>query len=198
MYDKNILIIGASGGIGSGFVSQLLPREDTGLLFATHRSFSVTPSNLSQLLQQFPEKLNLIPVDVTREEDIKNSVALIKTKVDKLHLVINCVGILHEEKLQPEKSLKHINPQNLMRYFEVNTIPTVLWAKHLLPLFKHPERTVFAVLSAKVGSIEDNRLGMVWLSRLQGCPEYAGQKYCHRIQPSDSKHHRRRPPPGHH
>lgn len=158
MSGRNILIIGGSGGIGSGFVAQLLPREDTSLLFATYRPSSYPP-NLSPLLQQFPEKFNLLPVDVTREEDIEKAVLQIKTKVDKLHLVINCVGILHEGDLQPEKSLKHINPKNLMRYFEVNTIPTVLWAKHLLPLFKHPERTVFAILSAKVGSIEDNRLG---------------------------------------
>ncbi|MGL4501896.1 MAG: SDR family NAD(P)-dependent oxidoreductase, partial [Planktothrix sp.] len=48
---------------------------------------------------------------------------------------------------------------NLMRYFQVNSIGAVLLAKHLLPLFQHNQRSIFATISAKVGSIGDNQLG---------------------------------------
>jgi len=155
---KNILIIGGNRGIGAGFVKKLISSSDTGRLFVTYRCHD-TSSDLLHLAQVNPDKIIPLEVDVTQEDAIASSMQEIKTHVDKLHLVINCVGILHEENLFPEKSLKHINADNLLRYFQVNTIPTALWAKHLIPLFKHPERSIFAIISAKVGSIEDNRLG---------------------------------------
>ncbi|NET53570.1 MAG: SDR family NAD(P)-dependent oxidoreductase [Merismopedia sp. SIO2A8] len=87
------------------------------------------------------------------------SVEEIHTDGDKLHLVVNCVGLLHEGTLQPEKSLRQINAEQLMQYFQVNSIGAVLLAKHLLPLFQHRDRSIFATISAKIGSIGDNRLG---------------------------------------
>jgi NAD(P)-dependent dehydrogenase (short-subunit alcohol dehydrogenase family) len=69
------------------------------------------------------------------------------------------VGLLHEGDLQPEKSLRHLQSAQLQRYFAVNSIGPVLLAKYLLPLLRHTERSMFATLSAKVGSIGDNHLG---------------------------------------
>ncbi|NCO75447.1 MAG: SDR family NAD(P)-dependent oxidoreductase [Cyanobacteria bacterium] len=155
---KNILIIGASQGIGNGFVQQLLTDTNVHHLFATYRK-EETAKNLLSLESLYPHKLTTIKVNVTKENDIEQATQYIKTQVDNLHLVINCVGILHEDNLQPEKSLKHLNADNLLRYFQVNTIPSALWAKHLLPLLKHSQRSIFASISAKVGSIEDNHLG---------------------------------------
>jgi NAD(P)-dependent dehydrogenase (short-subunit alcohol dehydrogenase family) len=156
--EKNILIIGASQGIGNGFVQQLISENNTGHIFATYRT-EKSAQNLFSLKALHPDKLTTIRVDVTAENDIQQAITVIKSQVDKLHLVINCVGILHENDLQPEKSLKHLNADNLSRYFQVNTIPTALWGKHLQPLFKHPQTSIFAIISAKVGSIEDNQLG---------------------------------------
>lgn len=155
---KNILVIGGNRGIGEGFVHQLMSRSDVESLFVTYRCRE-TAQNLFNLVDLYPQKIIPLEVDVTQEGAIASSSKTIQSHVDKLHLVINCVGILHEENLFPEKSLKHINSDNLLRYFQVNTIPTALWAKHLIPLFKHSEKTIFAIISAKVGSIEDNRLG---------------------------------------
>jgi NAD(P)-dependent dehydrogenase (short-subunit alcohol dehydrogenase family) len=76
-----------------------------------------------------------------------------------LHLVINCIGILHEGALQPEKSLRQLNAEQLLRYFQVNSIGSALVAKHIQPFFKRSDRAIFATLSAKVGSIGDNHLG---------------------------------------
>ena len=98
-------------------------------------------------------------MDITEELEISAAVEKISAGVDKLHLVINCVGILHEGEMLPEKSLRQINPDNLMRYFQVNSIGGILLAKHLQPLFKHKEKNIFACISAKIGSIGDNRLG---------------------------------------
>lgn len=155
---KNILIIGGNRGIGAGFVHKLVSSPETGRLFFTYRCRHAS-SEVLDLVKIKPHQVIPLEVDVTQEDAIASALVQIKSHVDKLHLVINCVGILHEENLFPEKSLKHINADKLLRYFQVNTIPTALWAKHLIPLFKHPERSVFAIISAKVGSIEDNRLG---------------------------------------
>lgn len=155
---RKVLIIGATQGIGFGFVQQLINDAQINKIYATYRN----TNNANQLLaiaKKFPNKLQCLQGDVTQESEIINIIESIKKDTNDLHLVINCVGILHEDNLQPEKSLKHINTDNLLRYFNVNSIPTVLFAKHLLPLFKHQEKSIFACISAKVGSIEDNRLG---------------------------------------
>jgi NAD(P)-dependent dehydrogenase (short-subunit alcohol dehydrogenase family) len=155
---KNALIVGATQGIGRGFVEQLLDSSEINLIFATYRR-PEKALDLLTLENLYPDKLITLPLDVTSEAQIQQAIKQINSKIEQLHLVINCVGILHEGDLQPEKSLKHIQQEHLLRYFEVNTIPTVLLAKYLLPLFKHPEFSIWATISAKVGSIEDNRLG---------------------------------------
>ena len=155
---KNVLIIGGSRGIGCGFVNKLLTQININKLYATYRHQN-SASSLINLAHQYPHKLTCLTLDITDENQIAKSVDQIASEVKKLHLVINCVGILHENNLQPEKSLRHINSENLLRYFEVNSIGSVLLAKHLLPLFRHQEQSILAAISAKIGSIEDNRLG---------------------------------------
>lgn len=158
MIDKYILIIGANGGIGCGFVEKLINSSPESLIFATYRR-QETAQKLFDLISLYPEKIISLQVNTTEEKEIIKAIESIKYKTNKLDLVINCVGVLHDNELQPEKSLKHINKENLLHYFEVNTIPTVLWAKHLIPLFKHSEKSIFATISAKVGSIQDNGIG---------------------------------------
>lgn len=155
---KNALIIGASQGIGLGFVQKLLNNHEYQHIYATYRH-QYSAANLIAIAQQYPQKITCLKLDVTDENQVIDSLKQINSTSTKLHLVINCVGILHEGKLQPEKSLKHINSANLLHYFEVNSIASVLLAKHLKPFFKHQEKSIFATISAKVGSIGDNRLG---------------------------------------
>lgn len=156
--NKNVLIIGASQGIGFGFVQQLVNDPQVNKIYGTYRNINHADL-LLMMKEKYPDKLQCLQGDVTQESDIINVINEIKKATNNLHLVINCVGILHENDLQPEKSLRHINTENLLRYFTVNSIPTVLFAKHLLPLLKHKESSIFASISGKVGSIEDNRLG---------------------------------------
>ena len=156
--DANALVIGASRGIGLGFVKQLLLNQAIVKIFATYRSRE-SATELLALAEKNSDRLKCIAVDITKEDQIAESFNQISTEVKKLHLVINCVGILHEGKLQPEKSLRQIEPDNLIRYFQVNSIGGILWAKHLMPLFRHSESSIFANISAKIGSIGDNRLG---------------------------------------
>ncbi|MEL6928989.1 MAG: SDR family NAD(P)-dependent oxidoreductase [Cyanobacteria bacterium J06600_6] len=154
----NALIIGASQGIGLGFVQSLLRENNIQQIFATYRQDD-TAAELLKLETEFGDRLQCLQVDVTQETQIATAVKQIQTSVPQLHLVIYCVGVLHEGELTPEKSLRQINSENLIYSFQVNSVGAVLFAKHLMPLFKKTEKSVFASISAKVGSIGDNRLG---------------------------------------
>lgn len=154
----NVLIVGASQGIGLGFVKKLLQDDRISKVYTTSRQ-PESASDLIALAGEHSERLICLQMDITDELQIVEAVKKIRTQVDKLHLVVNCVGLLYEDSLQPEKSLRQINSENLLRYFQINSIGAVLLAKHLLPLFRHGERSVFASISAKLGSIDDNKLG---------------------------------------
>jgi NAD(P)-dependent dehydrogenase (short-subunit alcohol dehydrogenase family) len=158
IHNANAFIVGASQGIGLGFVQQLLQDERFVRVYATYRQ-AESASELLSLAGENSNRLTCLSVDITDEAQIADCVHKIRADTPKLHLVINCVGILHEGTLQPEKSLRHITSEQLVRYFQVNSIGAVLLAKHLLPLFRHNERSVFASISAKIGSIGDNKLG---------------------------------------
>jgi len=151
------LIVGANRGIGLGFVQRLLQDERVDRLFAAHREPVTT--ELSELAKQFSDRLNPIAMDVTDEAQIVAGVQQIRESVSQLHLVIYCVGLLHDGELQPEKGLQQIQTDKMLRYFQVNSIGAILLAKHLLPLLKHSEPSILANISAKVGSIGDNQLG---------------------------------------
>lgn len=153
----NVLVVGANRGIGLGFVQHLLRDDRISRIYATYRD-SATPE-LSSLSEQYPHRLSLISMDIIDEAQIAQGVAQIQQQIERLHLVLYCVGFLHEGDIQPEKSLQQIRTDHLLRYFQVNSIGAVLLAKHILPLLKHSDRNVFASISAKVGSIGDNQLG---------------------------------------
>ena len=156
--NANALIVGANQGIGLGFVKALLQDNNIAKIYATYRN-AAKATELISLQKEYSQKLVCLSMDITQESQISAAVEKISAEVDKLHLVINCVGILHEGEMQPEKSLRQINPEQLMRYFQVNSIGGILLAKHLQPLFKHQDKNIFACISAKIGSIGDNRLG---------------------------------------
>lgn len=96
---------------------------------------------------------------MTVEAEIAAVVQAIAAETTALHYVINCVGILHEGELQPEKRLSQLEADRLWRYFQVNSIGAVLLAKQVQPLLKHGDRSILATISAKIGSIGDNQLG---------------------------------------
>ncbi len=155
---SNIFIIGASQGIGLGFVKQILQDNQVNKVYATYRN-SETASELLNLAANNSNKLICLKMDITDESSIIQGIKAISSETQKIHLVIYCVGMLHQGALQPEKSLRQINSENLINYFQVNSIGAVLLAKHLMPLLRHKEGSIFASISAKVGSIGDNRLG---------------------------------------
>lgn len=143
------VVIGSSGGIGSALTQLLAEDPSVSEIFAFSRS-----GKAAEVAKVSPAIL-----DVTDEASIQNAAEQVK-KTGKPDLVIIATGILSDgADLQPEKSYRHQSPLAFERVLRVNTIGPALVAKYFLPIMPRDRRAVFAALSARVGSISDNRLG---------------------------------------
>jgi len=98
-------------------------------------------------------------VDITREDEVAAAAARVAASARALGLIVIATGFLHDEEFRPERSWRDLDTRHLQRAFLVNAIGPALVMKHFLPLLPRQGRCVCAVLSARVGSIEDNRLG---------------------------------------
>ena len=142
------LITGASGGIGLAMARRCLAAGDT--VFAVSRHPPAAEAGLIPLA-----------VDLTREDDTAWLIQRVQEYTDTLDGLIHCAGVLHDPDtgMTPEKRLEDLDGEALQHAFALNAVAPMLLAKHALPLLRHHRRAVFASLSARVGSIADNRLG---------------------------------------
>ena len=151
--NANVAVFGASGGIGGAFVEQLAADPS----IASVHAFSRTP------IESAHAKVVARSVVYDDDEALRDA-AQLATAEQPLDLVIVASGILHRAaELRPEKSLRDLSAANMAEVFAVNTILPAMLAKHFLPCLRRGHKTVFAALSARVGSIADNRLGG-WVS----------------------------------
>ena len=130
-------MIGASGGIGAALADALAARGDV----VTRLSRGSDP-----------------PLDFDDEAGIAAAAAKLSAAAP-YDLVIVATGLLHGDGTAPEKSLRAIDGAALDRYFRVNATGPAMVMRHFLPLLARDRRALFAALSARVGSIDDNRIG---------------------------------------
>lgn len=153
------LVSGASRGIGLALVKQLLADCSVEHVFASARHARTTGS-LADLARVHAARLTPVDMDVTDEPSVCAAARLVAARSARLDLVMNCAGLLHDGAgIGPERRLADIDPAHIARSFAVNATGPLLVAKHFAPLFPRRDRVVFASLSARVGSIGDNRLG---------------------------------------
>jgi NAD(P)-dependent dehydrogenase (short-subunit alcohol dehydrogenase family) len=132
------IIIGSSGGIGDAFLRVLAGQQGADSVTGLSRASG--------------------DIDLTNEASIAAAAARC-AQGPSPDLVIVATGLLHNGEYGPEKSLRELNADRLAHIFAINVIGPALVAKHFLPLFARDKRGVFAALSARVGSISDNRIG---------------------------------------
>ena len=142
----NIVITGGAGGIGSAFVQALASRPQVNSIIATGRG--EPPENIDP-------KVTWQRLDLADEEAVSNWAG----RIEEIDWLINAAGILHTPSAGPEKTIRQFNPDFFLENMRINAMPSLLLAKHLHGKFTHGRPSVFATVSAKVGSIEDNRLG---------------------------------------
>ena len=154
-----VLVQGASRGIGLALVRRLLAHSECGRLFATCRNPQAA-EELATLAEEYPRRLSVLRLDLLDETSIAAAASAVGAGAARLALVINCAGVLHEPGgMQPERRLADVNAESFVQSVSVNALGPLLMAKHFEPLLRSAERTVFASISARVGSIGDNRLG---------------------------------------
>lgn len=136
------LVVGASGGIGAALVAAL--EADGRFAPVIGASRASDP-----------------PLDVTDEATIAALAESLDARLAgaPLVLVLDATGLLHDERLGPERSWRDITPEAMATAFAVNATGPALLIKHLAPRLAPAGKATFATLSAKVGSIGDNRLG---------------------------------------
>ncbi|MEC8039183.1 MAG: SDR family NAD(P)-dependent oxidoreductase [Pseudomonadota bacterium] len=135
---EQALVIGASGGIGAAMVAELQAR-------------GVSVTALSRSVDG---------LDVTDEASVSAHLGALQGPYD---LIFVATGALHGAGQPPEKTLKALDPAAMADQFAINCLGPAMVLKHALPLLPRQGRAVFAALSARVGSIGDNRLGG-WIS----------------------------------
>jgi len=133
------VVIGAGGGLGHALATAL---EQCGAYVrVTRLGRSTTPS-----------------LDLLSEPSIASAAAWV-AGLGEVRLVLDATGFLHDERFRPERGWRDIDPAHMAHAFAINALGPALLMKHFCPLFPREGRAVFATLSARVGSIGDNRLG---------------------------------------
>lgn len=138
-------VFGASGGIGGAFVDLLAQDPRCAIVHAGSRR----PAGSTNA------KVTPFAFDLTDPDSIADAAE----QIGDVDMVIVATGILHGDGLLPEKTVRSLDPAAMAQVFAINAIGPALIARHLLPCLPRERRTLFAALSAKVGSISDNQLG---------------------------------------
>ncbi|WP_434404211.1 SDR family NAD(P)-dependent oxidoreductase [Sphingobium sp. DN12] len=141
-------IFGASGAIGQAVALSLAQGGRFSSVHTGSRKGRSVPAP------------NCVPFSFDLESEA-SIVAAAATLPSSLDLIFVCTGMLHDQAaaIAPEKTMRALDAKALARSYLINAIGPALIAKHVLPRLAKDRRAIFAVLSAKVGSIGDNRLG---------------------------------------
>jgi NAD(P)-dependent dehydrogenase (short-subunit alcohol dehydrogenase family) len=141
--DFRALVFGASGGIGAALIKALSARSGSQQIIALSRASQPA-------------------FDLLDEASLADAAQVLKD-TGPFDLIFDATGALEINGAGPEKSIKAIAPDVMARQFAINAIGPALIIKHFVPLLRKDRPAVLASLSAKVGSIGDNRLGG-WIS----------------------------------
>ena len=144
---RKVAVIGSSGAIGRAFVDHYINDLSINSIFSFSRSSIGIDNN----------KVKHFSIDIENESSIENAAKSVeKTNFDE---IIIASGLLHTNEFGPEKSIKDLKADNILKVLNVNTVGPAIIGKYFLPLLNKDNKSVMAFLSARVGSISENKLG---------------------------------------
>ena len=144
---RKVAVIGSSGAIGRAFVDHYINDLSINSIFSFSRS-SIGIDN---------SKVKHFSIDIENESSIENAAKSVEeTNFDE---IIIASGLLHTNEFGPEKSIKDLKADNILKVLNVNTVGPAIIGKYFLPLLNKDNKSVMAFLSARVGSISENKLG---------------------------------------
>jgi NAD(P)-dependent dehydrogenase (short-subunit alcohol dehydrogenase family) len=141
-----IIVAGGSGGIGSALIDALLERFPQARVVASYHRATSRPER---------ERLRWRQIDLRDADAIERWAG----GFDSVDWIVNAAGYLHGGHGAPEKSIRGFDAEFLLHNIRSNTLPTLLLARYFAAALKRSPAPLLATVSARVGSIEDNRLG---------------------------------------
>jgi len=154
---RHALIFGGNGGIGHAMACELLENNHLVTVHIHHRGRK-SDDHLVKLKQKYSKRVKIYQSELFQTDLLAFSKE-IEGKEIKLDLLVNTIGFLHDEVTGPEKSLRDIDEDHFAKSFFINSTLTALMGKYFLPFFDRKEKGAFVTISAKIGSISDNRMG---------------------------------------
>ena len=145
-----VLVAGASGGIGAAFCTQITQSFPSARIIRMARD----PAALEPLTTASVD----VRLDIAEEPQIRDAVARIP-ETPPIDWVFVATGWLHDAEHRPEKTYRSLDAGHLLHAYRINAVGPALLLKHLIPRLNPANACKVGIVSARVGSISDNRLG---------------------------------------
>ncbi len=159
------VVHGACGGIGSALVAHLINDQKFNTVVATCRN----AAHMDHIAGAGGDAVALVEMDATDEASVHSAARQVASLNLPISLMVCCIGMLHSADSKPERRLMDVSANQMVESFRVNAIAPTLILKAFFPLLVRSDSPVIANLSAKVGSIADNRLGGWYSYRASKC-----------------------------
>ena len=145
---NSVAIIGASGGVGSAILDQCLTSQSITSIHCFSR----------QCVSSADSRVHYHHIDYSDERTIQNALENLPPELT-FDLIFIATGALHDNNMMPEKSISQYSAEKAQHFYLINTIGPSLIMKHFGSRLTPQRVCIFAALSARIGSIGDNRLG---------------------------------------
>ena len=147
---KSVLVVAANGGIGQAFCQNILALHPNVQLIRMARDIANLPSLTGNILD--------IELDLVNDESIENAISFLPENIS-VDWVFVASGWLHNDAMKPEKTYRSLDREQLLHSYNINAVGPALFISRLLSIVEKNHPMKIGILSARVGSVSDNRLG---------------------------------------